>query len=401
MKTARTALLALCLSGAVGAQTEPLAEQIRLTQDAIRLAIQEMETLRARTTSSPDLDAKLRVFNASIDAELRAFEADVRGQILAPLQVLVGQYNLALAYRGESRPRILANLENQIRVLAAAKQRDYGRLVERLYAPLGDVPTVVETVYAGSMSNAYVESHVGGLAQYSGTFERTGRDCRYNPCLPVYTFTPVVNVVTGRGQVSALRYGPTNPDSRNMYDTYRFVQPSPQYGYIPFRNVEVLRPMAARATDALLAGCYSHTCFFQYQQHALRWATAVGENLTRPLTIRLAEMDRDVVIRPARQGPQPGPMRFVMPTEVLNLAVGGDVVLNLPEDVSRERLTLLGRIDAALAATPFNGRACRRTVAAARAELARLPDGALTAGESALFNHRANRLGADRAACLN
>ncbi len=389
------ALLTLPLSFAAVAQTDPVADQIRLTQDAVRIALQEVENgSRDQGTQSADGDAKVRAFNAAAATALRTFEANVRTRILAPLQVLVNQYNQVVrntTYNQATRAQILTNLQGQINSYVAEREIAYHEEKIALYRPLGNLPVAIQTI-----------SNVLNNSEYSGHAVQNGESCeglfsnRY--CWNTYNYTPAVNLVSGTN-TREWRLGPTLNTRRESLSTIQMPNLSPSSIVASQLLGNPLVGPNGQATRTILENCYSSTCFYQSLNNAILWVTMVDSSLARDLNIRLAD-GRDITIRPFHPGA--GTSRYiVIASEVLTRVQGGNMVINLPGDVSDDRLAVLRRIDVALAATPFNARTCQRAVNAAKAELARLPEGAISAAETALFTYRANGIGADRAACLN
>ncbi len=400
MKTRFTALLTLTLSCASLAQTDPVAEQVQLTQDAVRLALQEIEIHQARVGESADWAAKYRAFSAAAAAEMQAYEGKIRSEILAPLQVLIAQYNTTVSsstLNERAKADLLRSLKSQLDALAASKNVVYGRLVESLARPLGELPLAMESVRSPDQETArralgrsYSEN-----AHYSGTFSRSLGG--------TYRFTPAVRAISANGRVEVLTVGAPIAVTDHAMSLYRYY-PRPQEtggydAYNFFRRDHFLADSLARTHQVLLEGCYSVTCFFQSQQTAMSWEVVITHRLGRPITIRLADGE-SVRIQRSHESTD-GSARYLVLADRLMGVNADSVVLALPAEVPAERLTFLRRVDAALASAPFDLRACRAAVGAARAEIARLREGGLSPAESALFASRANALGADRAACLD
>ncbi len=430
MKTRFTALFALTLSCASLAQTDPVAEQISLTRDAVRLAVQELENGPTQPADTADVRAKVAAFNREATAALSAFEANVRTRILTPLQVLVTNYNALYRSAGPQAPA-LRSLGNQITSLVDQLGDAYREETIRLYRPLRNIPAVVRTQPFVS-EEINVTERLNGY--FSGTVTPAGRHCEYSfdsivlgggrpYCSNKFRAEAAVFLVSGSGaeeRIVLKRFGENSERGLNdlIHPTMR---PSISNGFFnqvtaeshllferdfgretttPTALLNFLTAPANPLTHALLDGCFSSTCFYQTIATASLWDQLVQSRLARDLAIRTAD-GNVFTISAGRKYREGTPDRYVIAGQLLGHATSGQLVSDLPGEVSADRLAVLARIDAAVTGTPFNRRNCQRAVRAAKAELARLPEGPISAAETALFTYRANGIGSGRAACLN
>jgi len=140
MKQLSSALLAFSLSfSAIAQDTDPVAEQIRLTQDAVRISVAEIETSVSSRASGPDTAKKLQKIREESLVRLREFERSVVA-ILSPIQPLVQRYRLIhgdQSISAENKRLILNGLLDQIRGMAGARAGVYQNAIWSLMQQWG------------------------------------------------------------------------------------------------------------------------------------------------------------------------------------------------------------------------------------------------------------------------
>jgi hypothetical protein len=345
-------LAALISFAAIAQDIDPVAEQIRLTQDSVRVALNEIENGSEMSISSVDGDAKLARLRTESAAALRTFEERVRLRILMPMQILVSQYNQT--YRNSSLERdakilILRNLKLQLSEMALAREPDYFLEVARLHSPLGDLPVAMLTGWGeGSMAMKEVYGSQGNVLRTWGT-----------------------------GFFVSLRNeGNRSHDAAKAYGA----------GF------------SAELTREVARSCYTSTCFFQTLNQHVMWASLVSTSITRDLNIQLLDGD-EIKISPNYEGEGFLHKRYIIATSILTQVNASSIVLNLPQDIREDRVASLRRLEAALNVATYRERDCKRAVRPIKESLCRSNGGCLTSAEQALIVDRL--VASTRSLCLN
>src|SRR5687768_6763987 len=114
MKKAIGMMLALSIGSAFAA--DPVIEQINVTQDAVKVALEELDQGKVSTQPGTDFEIKNKAFSEAAAKALVKFEEAVRVRVLQSLSSVIGQYNKTYNSRalGNARQEILKNLKDQI-----------------------------------------------------------------------------------------------------------------------------------------------------------------------------------------------------------------------------------------------------------------------------------------------
>lgn len=362
MKNLKSIILVATLSFSAFAQVEdPMAEQIRLTQDSVSIAISELEnSATLQSSRSHDGDLKLAATNAAITAALRNFEERVRMRILIPLQMLVSQYNRT--YSSSNLPErekrsVLESLRQQITTMVKAKEKDYFEEVVRLHAPIGQLPV-----------GATVTKN-GGTYGFNGFFTAN------------LSRTPITFVGFPRYTDSSLAYEAFNASASVM-------------------NFMTENHMSVVAVLSL--GCYTSTCYLQTLNQATMWTSLIRASLARDLHVTLAD-GTPFTIKPKFEVVEfEGnwtQQKHLIASGILQQATTPEVVVSLPVDIRPDRLATLKRIESTINVNDFNERNCQRAMRPLKDTLCRSTDGCLSLAEKSILMIRLTI--PFREACLN
>lgn len=344
------ALSALLSFGAVAqtrSATDPISEQIRLTQDSVRIALNEVENGASQSTSSsPDGDEKIAAFNAANRAALQTFEREVRLQVLTPLQILVNQYNANLTnttYPAEVRNQMKESLLQQLRSLANERQNIYLGAMQRLHSGMGNFPI---------------------LAKYQDS------SCRRYSSSSNY----LRSVLTASGReiyVSGSFSLPSNQDETGCDETS-----------LSKRIAEVAKDdVSTTMRAAILEGCFTSTCYFQTSAAYLVWSSLVKSLFGKPLLITLADGVR-IEIKAVSHGLQDNERRVIVATELVAQAVPDSSITRLNLTMGVDRLNALRSLRAAVLSPTFTtATACKAATADAKDLACRTSEGCLNAQE--------------------
>lgn len=356
MKNLKLALLTATLSFAAVAQdSDPVAEQIRLTQDAVRVALTEVETNnQTQTLRSVDGDAKLELLRRQSVTALRLFEERVRLRILMPLQILISQYNQThqnTQLPARVKAQTLANLFTQITEMALSRQPDYYQEVVNLHSPMGNFP--VSLYVTRNSMNGQFTAHT---------------------------------VQNGLGQSTEIEVSASKSWSENAFDKITLVK-------------NLATHLGERLNQEISRGCYTSTCFYQTLNHHVMWSSLVSASLARALVITLAD-GKTLTISPENKNTETfsQPTHHLLASSVLTQVKGNGAIFDLPADIREDRRVALQRLEATANATNFVASSCVRSVRTQRDDLCRSSEGCLTASELRVMMARST---APRAACLD
>lgn len=349
MKTKnKLSLLALCLGLSFSAVAQDsVVEQIRLTQDSVRIALNEVENgASAEQGGSIDGDAKVAAFNAANKLVLKKFEEAIRMQVLVPMQMLVNQYNSVIkntSYPAEMKTQLAENLLSQLTSMAKERQAIYFEIVQRLHINMTNFPMV-----------AKFQTH---NICYAGQF--LGFETAAQEAIGQY---PTWNVERDPG--TECSFGGSAANSAIGY-TGEFSK--------------ILR-------NSVSQGCYTSTCFFQTINTFVQWTSMVNSILNRDLLITLAD-GKKLVIK--AEYFVANIRKELMATKALAKTMPGKHIPMLFSEMGEDRLSTLKKIEAQLQ-SPFFKKAsnCQKVVSGLRGTLCRTPEGCLSESEKSVLTDR-------------
>lgn len=365
-KIRKIALATLCILqvGQAFAQ-DSVQEQIRLTQDAVRISLNEIENGASQySTGSLDGDEKVTAFNEANKVLLQKFEEAIRLQILTPLQVLVNEYNRTVAnpvYTREVKAGLLSNLKAQIQQVADSRQLAYFNIIQGLYGGMGRFPVVTREVSDYRCEEIPTDFNIG--------FEDAKMKLTYEP----------TNFINSNGKYCRRPSGHMN------------------HGTFGFLNLIVSR-------DFLIDGCFTSTCFLQTLNAYTVWNGIIENILKRDLDIKLQDGQNINIGINGNFISDDGEKierKFVV-TAMLQKSTPNDAIMGLLPDMGQDRLSALRKIESQLTATKL-ARNCKAVVASAKNLTCRTPEGCLTAIEKALLQKRISGMPSQkqRIKCLN
>lgn len=156
-KTTLAAIAILTLNSAI-AQTDPVIQQISITQDAVKVALEEMAQGKDQALNSADGSEKMKLFSEEASRALVKFEEAVRVRVLQSFSVLVNQYNRTLTNRalGDAQKEVLSSLRTQMDNVAKDKSLVYREAYLELFSVLPDMPVQYDRKY---VDNDYNDSN--------------------------------------------------------------------------------------------------------------------------------------------------------------------------------------------------------------------------------------------------
>jgi hypothetical protein len=356
-------LLALQASGVMAA--DQIVEQINVTQDAVRVAQEELEQGKLDIQPGADTDIKLTQFASDASKALVRFEEAVRVRVLQSFSVLVSQYERAYKNKalGEARGQILESLLNQIRSVEKDKSQIYREAYLELYSVLPNLPISYDRNSERGYENVFYTKNE--WKQENGMCMDSILDCKKKVN---YTYSGAVYMAKSKTQNIKDFTTTDNLGARTILKS---------------QNIMTME----RARTELLQDCYTSVCYFMTQSRYTIWKTMVEASLARDIEIKLYDGNKITITKNVS--------RFQTSTDVLELYLNNiiteGVINNLPVDASPERVKTLSQMNAHLK----NG-SCSKARKLGETLCQTTREGCLMASEVALFK---DRFGSD-ASCL-
>jgi hypothetical protein len=331
---------------------DPIVDQINITQDAVKTAMEEFSQGKFKTPDSYDAEIKMRAFNAAASTALERFEKAVRIRVLQSFSVLVNQYNLAYNNRalGVAREQVLKSLLDQIRSVEADKSFIYREAYLELFSVLPDMPVMLD-YKRQSYSTIEYKSY-----KCTGTFGcKTGYYTYENPVYYSKSGSKLITTV-----LKDANYG-TNSEAVLSYLS------------------EAAKFTRDDAKKLFLEGCYTSTCYFLTQNQITVWKSLIETSLSRDIEIPLADGNR---VKITKNVSRIGETWDLLREYLVGIKTEG-LINNLPYDVSKERVAVLNQMSAQL----DNG-SCRNAKRLSETLSQASREGELQASERALFNNQ-------------
>jgi hypothetical protein len=356
MKTLKPMILAVAatLSLSAFAQSDTVVEQINVTSDAVKVALEEFSQGRFQEEDSLDATKKKATFNAEATKALTAFEEAVRIRVLKSFTVLVNQYNAAYKNRslGSARGDVMKNIREQLETLANDKSGVYRQAYLELYKVLPDMPIVHGL---GENGYSYTDSH------------KSNPLCIESMANCDYTYTYNNEVYFARSGTKKVSFSSDRHDIQGL------------------KLLE--KGFGIKKDDykaRILDNCYTATCFYVTQNMYTIWKSMVEVSLTRDIHITLDDGSNLTITKNAKR-------QVVVLDDLLNNMKTEGVVNNLPYQVSEKRLAVLEQMNDNIAKG-----SCGKAKKAAADLCSTTEEGCLQASEVALFKDRFG----SKASCL-
>jgi hypothetical protein len=335
MKNFKTILfmsLAFNLS-ALQAQTtkDPVVDQINITQDAVKTAMEEFTQGKLDVPTSVDAQIKAQAFNQQAQVALVRFEKEVRTQILQSFSSLVSQYNSIYKNKnlGDAKPEILKSMLDQLQSLATDKSYVYRSAYMRLYSVLPELPIAGDLTYYSSGKSDVIYFSKSGPREVMAKAS-AGNNLKNGILLTDYS---IINGIMTKDQPKL----------------------------------------------ALLEGCYTSTCYFSTLTQFIVWKSMVESVLARNLTIKLEDGTSIMITKNVYKY-----WGFVdMLSEALKGISTDGLIGNLPDDISSERVEILTGMNKELA-----NNSCRNAKRLSNTLSQATREGELMSSELALFTAR-------------
>lgn len=368
-KTTLAAIAILTLNSAI-AQTDPVIQQISITQDAVKVALEEMAQGKDQAMNSADGAEKMRLFSEDASRALVRFEEAVRVRVLQSFSVLVNQYNRTLANRalGDAQNEVLSSLRTQMDNVAKDKSLVYREAYLELFSVLPDMPVQYDRMHFSSDYNNsnYVESGY--------EYKKVNPSC--------------VGFLSGGCDHDYLLYFDGDlyfSKSKTKKISGKFVSDDRVGVMTAMERLGAFSRNSVR--PLILEGCFTSSCFFVTQSQYTIWNTMVNSSLARNIDIKLNDGKTITITKDiARNG-----QVFNLVSSYLSGIKTEGLINDLPLETSPERFAILKRMDSQMR----TGK-CRDAKKASVELCQTTREGCLVAAEKALFVDRHGRA----ASCL-
>lgn len=363
MKTMKPMILAvimgLQMNGAF-AQENNVVEQINITSDAVKVALEEFSTSSGSELLSNDAEVKINEFNKKAQAALTKYETDIRLRVLSSFTALVNQYNSVVKNQslGNSRREILDNLLSQLKHMAEDKSDTYRTTYLELFSVLPEIPVLYD------------------YKSYHGTeFYNTFDSRQDNPlCMDSFTNCSYYNIYKYSGDLYFSSGKKLNIDFASRVSYYE------SGARQLFEDQKITSKDEVKSK--ILKGCYTNTCFYQMLTKYTVWTSMIKSSLAREITISL---DDGASISITTNTDRNGDSVYVVDQYLTGIETEG-LINNLPYEISEERLSILSEVNKEL-----QGRGNCRTIKKLKERLCQeTSEGCLQNSEVELFKDRFN-----------
>lgn len=364
-KTTLAVIAILTLNSAI-AQTDPVIQQISITQDAVKVALEEMAQGKDQALNSADGIEKMRAFSQDASVALVKFEEAVRTRVLQSFTVLVNQYNRTLANRalGDAQRDVLSSLRTQMENVAIDKSLVYREAYLELFSVLPNMPVQYDRERINSYSD--VESDYDHNKKNPGCTEIFGGDCEK------------YYVLKFEGDLYFSK-------SKTMKVSGKFRS---DYRVGVLQAMENLGLFARDSVRSLiLEGCFTSSCFFVTQSQFTIWNTMVNSSLARDIYIKLNDGNTITITKEISRN---GKVFDLVSSYLSGIKTEG-LINDLPLEATPERFAILKRMDSQMRAGK-----CKDAKKASVELCQTTREGCLVAAEKALFVDRYGRA----ASCL-
>jgi hypothetical protein len=361
MKTLSIGMIGLVMAFNVTA-SDSVVQQINITQDAVKVAQEELQQGKLDVLPGADAELKLNRFSDEASKALVKFESAVRVRVLQSLSVLVSQYEKTYNNRalGAARSDILNNLWKQIQVVQVDKSNIYREAYRELYSIMPDMP--IDYDYENK-DNRTLYSLMKYKQKNSACFDSIASCKTYAE----YSYT---------GTIYMTRSAPKKVNFNNTND---------------FKELNLLSELGVstleKVRSQLLEDCYTSTCYFMTQARYTIWKTMIEASLARDIEIALPG---GLTIIITKNISRVGSVRDMMGPLLNGIQTEG-LINNLPTDASPERIKILSEINSLV-----RDGSCRRTSKQKEDLCTKTREGCLQPSEIALFQDRFGK----NASCL-
>lgn len=335
IKTLTLAVLATIQMTAAIAGTDPVVEQINITQDAVKVALEEMEQGKNTVAMSADTDKKMKAFSKDASAALVRFEEAVRTRVLQSFSVLVNQYNRTYENRalGDAREEILTNLRQQLSLIQKDKSQIYREAYLELYSVLPDFPVQYDTKTQLKSNYYYDDGNGNDSFWHDYTLSKSNFSCiaAFNGgCNRDVNYLYAGDVYFAKSKTKKLSTSQfiAHKDNSRTYSVEKMFEVAGMFTMTDSR-------------DLLLEGCYTSSCYFATQAQYTVYKSMVESSLARNIVITLIDgtkinISKDV----SRNG-----RFFNVLSSFLNGVKTEGLINDLPLEATPERVAILSEMN--------------------------------------------------------